>query len=401
MLLFLVCLALSTVVATELGDPSILYQNYHGEYAQSYNDYKPHDYEYGYGVSDPLTGDHKSQWEVKEQGIVRGGYSLLEADGTTRVVEYVADDHGFRAIVKKIDQHGNTKVESHGHPEAHHEVAAAIPVAPTYAAQSPYQTYDGHVHNYIQNVEPVLVQKVAPPPIQIVQKAVAYAPEPLPAPLPVQPIQQEYYQEPYLQKEIAYAPVQQQIVQKSIQYAPVVSKQVIAQPPVHYAPAPLIQNEYISAPAPVVHKQIIPQVQQPIYQNYVAKSPYVVDLNSYGPKSEAVFVQPRAPVYHQPQYQPQYQPQQYQPQYQPEQYQQQQYQQQYEIPQPVLTQNVLTPVAKGISQYQLSPSPITIHPHGESSQSYYGTTGNIGESVPVGYNQQLAYSSPVGQQYYH
>lgn len=53
-------------------------------------------------MSDPHTGDHKSQWEVKENGVVRGAYSLLEPDGSTRIVEYIADDDGFRAVVKKI-----------------------------------------------------------------------------------------------------------------------------------------------------------------------------------------------------------------------------------------------------------------------------------------------------------
>lgn len=39
---------------------------------------------------------------MKENGVVRGAYSLLEPDGTTRIVEYIADDDGFRAVVKKI-----------------------------------------------------------------------------------------------------------------------------------------------------------------------------------------------------------------------------------------------------------------------------------------------------------
>lgn len=63
---------------------------------------KPKDYQFEYAVSDPHTGDHKSQWESKQDGVVRGFYSLLEPDGTTRIVEYIADDHGFRAVVKKI-----------------------------------------------------------------------------------------------------------------------------------------------------------------------------------------------------------------------------------------------------------------------------------------------------------
>ncbi|KAK4881272.1 hypothetical protein RN001_004591 [Aquatica leii] len=64
---------------------------------------KPRNYAFEYGVSDPKTGDHKSQWEKRENGVTIGMYSLLEPDGSKRVVEYIADNlHGFRALVKKI-----------------------------------------------------------------------------------------------------------------------------------------------------------------------------------------------------------------------------------------------------------------------------------------------------------
>ncbi|KAK9869689.1 hypothetical protein WA026_003434 [Henosepilachna vigintioctopunctata] len=59
-------------------------------------------YEFGYGVQDAHTGDHKSQHEVRDGDVVKGSYSLLEADGTTRTVHYSADDHnGFNAVVEK------------------------------------------------------------------------------------------------------------------------------------------------------------------------------------------------------------------------------------------------------------------------------------------------------------
>ncbi|XP_026819460.1 uncharacterized protein LOC113558152 [Rhopalosiphum maidis] len=61
-------------------------------------------YHFAYAVEDPLTGDVKSQNEVSDgRGTVRGTYSLIEPDGSTRVVEYSADDeHGFNAEVKRI-----------------------------------------------------------------------------------------------------------------------------------------------------------------------------------------------------------------------------------------------------------------------------------------------------------
>ncbi|KAI8428285.1 hypothetical protein MSG28_002493 [Choristoneura fumiferana] len=57
---------------------------------------------FSYGVSDPHTGDVKSQHETRVGDTVRGQYSLLESDGTKRTVDYAADAHsGFNAVVRK------------------------------------------------------------------------------------------------------------------------------------------------------------------------------------------------------------------------------------------------------------------------------------------------------------
>ncbi|XP_058460884.1 pro-resilin-like [Malaya genurostris] len=81
-------------------------------------------YRYEYGVKDPVTGDHKSQWEMRDGDIVKGSYTLDEPDGTQLIVEYRADDeNGFEAIVKTIrrpqrhsDQRdvGDSNLESQG-----------------------------------------------------------------------------------------------------------------------------------------------------------------------------------------------------------------------------------------------------------------------------------------------
>ncbi|CAH2107138.1 unnamed protein product [Euphydryas editha] len=69
----------------------------HGEY------YAYPKYAFDYSVNDPHTGDHKTQWETRDGDVVKGAYSLAEADGTTRIVEYTADKHnGFNAVVKRI-----------------------------------------------------------------------------------------------------------------------------------------------------------------------------------------------------------------------------------------------------------------------------------------------------------
>lgn len=53
-------------------------------------------YEFEYAVSDKKTGDHKHHHEARDGDRVRGGYSLVEPDGSLRKVEYNADDqHGY------------------------------------------------------------------------------------------------------------------------------------------------------------------------------------------------------------------------------------------------------------------------------------------------------------------
>lgn len=59
-------------------------------------------YSYAYDVQDALTGDSKAQYETRNGDIVQGSYSLIEADGTRRIVDYTADPiNGFNAVVNR------------------------------------------------------------------------------------------------------------------------------------------------------------------------------------------------------------------------------------------------------------------------------------------------------------
>ncbi|XP_072937117.1 larval/pupal rigid cuticle protein 66-like [Epargyreus clarus] len=83
---------------------------------------------FSYGVSDPHTGDVKSQSETRSGGNVVGQYSLLESDGTRRTVDYAANDHtGFNAIVRK-----DPALISYAAPVIAAPIAHAAPIA--YAA---------------------------------------------------------------------------------------------------------------------------------------------------------------------------------------------------------------------------------------------------------------------------
>ncbi|XP_045483698.1 larval cuticle protein A3A-like [Harmonia axyridis] len=59
-------------------------------------------YQFGYDVQDPITGDSKNQVESRSGDVVQGQYSLNDADGTRRIVDYTADPiNGFNAVVRK------------------------------------------------------------------------------------------------------------------------------------------------------------------------------------------------------------------------------------------------------------------------------------------------------------
>lgn len=82
-------------------------------------------YAYNYAVNDPHTKDSKAQWEERDGDKVQGAYSLLEPDGTLRIVEYSADDlTGFNAIVKRYG------ANLHPIESKHLEPIRTIPVAP-------------------------------------------------------------------------------------------------------------------------------------------------------------------------------------------------------------------------------------------------------------------------------
>ncbi|VVC42275.1 Insect cuticle protein,Chitin-binding type R&R consensus [Cinara cedri] len=96
--------------------------------------YAPAPYSFEYSVNDPSTYDVKSQSEYADgNGYVKGTYSLVEPDGSTRVVEYTADDYnGFNAEVKKIDG---------GYKAPYSAPAPAYKAAPAYKPAYPAPAY--------------------------------------------------------------------------------------------------------------------------------------------------------------------------------------------------------------------------------------------------------------------
>jgi Insect cuticle protein len=89
-------------------------------------------YSFNYGVHDGLTGDVKSQSEVRDGGFVKGQYSLVEPDGSVRTVDYTADDvNGFNAVVSK------SAPTVHAHAPVVHAAPAPVAYASAPVAYAP------------------------------------------------------------------------------------------------------------------------------------------------------------------------------------------------------------------------------------------------------------------------
>ena len=87
---------------------------------EKYDYYAHPSYKYEYGVKDEKSGDYKSQWEHRDGDVVKGEYSLQEADGSKRVVSYTSDkEHGFNAVVQNIAKAHHAPAEEMKEESAH------------------------------------------------------------------------------------------------------------------------------------------------------------------------------------------------------------------------------------------------------------------------------------------
>jgi len=67
----------------------------------------PTQYNFGYSITDSVTGDSKSRQESRDGDAVSGSYSVADPDGRIRTVTYTADAvHGFQATVTYDGEEG-------------------------------------------------------------------------------------------------------------------------------------------------------------------------------------------------------------------------------------------------------------------------------------------------------
>lgn len=101
-------------------------------------------YRFEYGVHDPESGDIKKQYEERDGDTVRGYYSLMEPDGSIRLVEYTADSkNGFQAVVKKFGNTQHPTVTYHMNTAGDKGGEAGAGYAPNYQSGELHQYHDG------------------------------------------------------------------------------------------------------------------------------------------------------------------------------------------------------------------------------------------------------------------
>merc|ERR1712018_994921 len=98
----------------------------------------PANYNFGYSVSDVVSGDSKTRQETREGDLVTGSYSVAEPDGRIRTVTYTADSvHGFQAKVTYDGEEGPVAIPFNPPPAPVNIVANAPGPAPINVVAQP------------------------------------------------------------------------------------------------------------------------------------------------------------------------------------------------------------------------------------------------------------------------
>uniref|UniRef100_A0A6V7L206 Uncharacterized protein n=1 Tax=Bracon brevicornis TaxID=1563983 RepID=A0A6V7L206_9HYME len=133
----------------------------------------PAQYSFAYDVQDTLTGDSKAQYETRNGDIVQGSYSLIEADGTRRIVDYTADPvNGFNAVVSR--------------EPAIAALSTGIPIVPAKPTELPSTRPDSEVEILDARAAPQkkeAIKQTISPRAQIITAPIQYTTYAVPSPL--------------------------------------------------------------------------------------------------------------------------------------------------------------------------------------------------------------------------
>lgn len=87
--------------------------------------YKPQPYTFGYEIKDEWGNTQHRREDSDEYNTKRGSYGYTDAKGIYRRVDYVADGHGFRAIVKTNEPGTASQHPAHAR---YHSSALRVPL---------------------------------------------------------------------------------------------------------------------------------------------------------------------------------------------------------------------------------------------------------------------------------
>ncbi|XP_055302703.1 cuticle protein-like [Sitodiplosis mosellana] len=147
------------------------------------DEYDPNpQYSYSYDIHDSLTGDAKTQQETRSGDVVQGQYTVVDADGFRRIVDYTADPiHGFNAVVNREPLTKAVAVAPIAHQPAVIAAKTVLPAQP-FAYQAQPFAYQAQPIAY--QAQPLLASKTI---------------------LPAQPL--AYAAQPVLQQQLVQAPL--------------------------------------------------------------------------------------------------------------------------------------------------------------------------------------------------
>ncbi|KAF8783151.1 Cuticle protein 16.8 like protein [Argiope bruennichi] len=251
-----VLLCLATLAAAQYGPKydAPVYAKPYG--APAPYEEKPQPYSFGYDAKDEYGATLNRKEESDDYGNKRGSYGYTDGYGIYRQVDYVADEKGFRAVVKTNEP--GTENQNSADAEIHSE-AAPVKYEPAPAYAKPYAPAAPAYS------KPAPVYKPAP---------AAYAPAPAYKPAPAvyapapayQPAPAAYAPAPAYKPAPAYAPAPVYAPEPAYKPAP----SVYAPAPV-YKPAPAAYAPVYDSAAPKVYSEpAYPGV--PVYES--APAPY-------------------------------------------------------------------------------------------------------------------------------
>lgn len=174
---------------------------HNGYYRRAAADDEPADappkYNFAYDVSDAYTGDYKTQTEVRDGDYVKGQYTVVEPDGTRRVVDYTADEqNGFNAVVSKEGHPAATAVPApayHRGPQDAGPVYRHHPVAAAPAAYRPTAAAPAYRPAYKPAYKSAISAAYRPAPAAVYQHAADAAEPPT---YPAAPLYKSAYKQP-------------------------------------------------------------------------------------------------------------------------------------------------------------------------------------------------------------